>query len=369
MKAILKILLFFILIIHFSSCKKESPVETNSQVPQPPVQINEYDLVGLEGWSIKDFKVNQSEPWRMLVNAERIITDLERSTFLTSDYGKTWFKVLTNLPVFSLEWDPNEPNIAYNSFSIQTKELGDKFKYPTFLVKSSDYGQSWIPADSMIPPYGLYIRSLGIDPKNNKNLFAGISAQPPYISGDLYYSTNSGLTWQIKNGMEKYNLGPVLDIAISSKMPQIYMIAHTGGKPLKSLDNGSSWNIINNIPQSTASKFSISSTSKAVMSISHPDLVISKDFGENFGPVNFYPINNSTIKDIKISSSDIFFCTIKRKTNDTSNVCISKDEGLTWSILGTDIDNKTLLDFDPKNNFLYVVMDGVKKGLYRYQLK
>jgi photosystem II stability/assembly factor-like uncharacterized protein len=365
MKVILKVFLSLLILTKFNSCNKESPVETIPNIPDPPVQINEYDLVGLEGEAIISVSICQKEPWRLAA-----ITF--SGTYISNDYGKNWKNVLPHIASSLVLWDPIETNIVYNAIRLQTDSLTSKYGSYVYLLKSIDYGYTWIRSDSGINYYDMYIRSLAIDPLNNDVLFAGKTNLTPtfFSSGDVFKTSDGGKSW-ISLAPTGYlsgsYLGRVINIEINAQTPQTLILTHNDYSYFRSIDGGKTWHLKSIV--GLISRLSLGRNSNLALATIRSGLLMSKNAGESFETVNYYPFNVSNLNDVLIDSDNHLFVSTKVRSADTSLVLTSKDQAATWSVLGTDIDTKTLLDFDSKNNFLYVVMDGVKKGLYRYKLK
>jgi len=347
----------------FLSCKKENPIETESQVPQPPTQVNEFDLVGLEGEVLTSFSVNQKEPWR-------IIAISGTSTYVTDNYGKNWMNVLPDIFSSVITWDPIKANIVYNAIRTQSDSLNSKYGWNVLLLKSTDYGYTWSKSDSGITPYGFYIRTLAIDPLDNNIIFAGMTDVAPYFSGDVYKTSDGGKRWVSlapSGTLGGSSLGRVLNVVKNAQIPQTILLTHSEHSYFKSQDDGKTWQLKNT--EWTISKLSLCKNAELTLATISSDLLISKNSGESFEAINYYPFKVSNLNSVLAYSNDLLFVSTKYRLSDTSLVYYSKDMGSTWAALGTDLDTKTSLDFDSKNNFLYVVMDGVKKGLYRYKLK
>ncbi len=373
MKTINYLILVFVLSLLVISCSKDNPVDNNSNIPKPPIQINEFDLVGLGGMKILSFNVNPKEPWRILVST----FDTYR-VYMTQDYGRTWSIVIDSIYSHTVAWDPQKLNVAYVSRLTP-------FGQGPHLLKSTDYGNSWFTSDSGITTFDEHVTRISINPANSNILYAALTTKPgsTHIGSKLFNSIDGGKFWQRIDipGTpfdSTFRNVYVYDFVINDFNPQIMFVGLSGIHSYnpynfgKTIDGGKIWIGKAIIPNDAVIKLSNSKDLILVMMISNlvSNLAISRNAGESFEVINHGQINLSKINDVLVFSENLIFASTELRTNkDSSFVFCSTDKGYTWTLLGNDFDRKTHLDHDTKNNFLYVVKDGVKKGLYRYQLK
>jgi len=370
MKEVLKIILFLIVFIGFISCKKESPVETDSNLPKFQPQTGEFDLIGLENKKVTNFAINEIEPWRIIASTD------ENMLYVTNDYGKTWSNIeMFNYPAAYLMWDKVNSNMVYfSNRNTLARIFNEKFnRWIIYFFKSSDYGYSWMPADSGIPQSSTqYIKVFTVDPYVGGVIYGGTEECAPFFSGSLIKSKENCSYWyELSEKLSRPGEIP-LDISINYLTPPTILYSDASRGIYRTTDIGNSWKFFsypdNNFIQHCLSKYSLFGFGIISQSVNE-FLGITNDAFATFTKINNDDFNRSSFSDILINLEDQLFVTATYKGSDSSYVYISKDKGSTWSKLGSDINKKTLLGYDPKNNFLYVVMDGVKKGLYRYQLK
>jgi hypothetical protein len=370
MKTINYLIVVFFLSLMVLSCSKDDPLGTNYEIPKPPVQINEIDLVGLEGMKILSFDINPKEPYRILAST----SDPYRRVYSTQNYGKDWDVVIDNINSHFVTWDPQKPDIAYAS------RLGRMGVGP-HLLKSTDYGNSWFRSDSGIRVFDTHITRISINSFNSDILYSLATVQPfsTHIGYHLFKSIDGSKYWQRIDipGTPFDNMfgnAYVYDFVINNTNPNIMFVGLSGISSYnpynfgKTIDGGITW--LGKAISSISYVYKLSNFNNLLLAISGNVLAISRNAGESFEVINQEQINRSKINDVLTFAEDLMFTSIELRTNkDSSFVFYSTDKGYTWKQLGNDFDRKTVLDYDSKNNFLYVVKDGFKKGLYRYKIK
>lgn len=135
---------------------------------------------------------------------EMYVTDAFAGIFKSVDGGQTWFATNGNLlfgadqvsPIFCATIDPHDYDVVW----IGTQITGH-------LYRSEDAGQSWEVRDNGITHDGRSLRGITIDPNNADIVFVGLEveagqwqrehpeATADMAGGEVYKSTNSGLTW------------------------------------------------------------------------------------------------------------------------------------------------------------------------------
>jgi hypothetical protein len=368
MKPLINFAIIFLSLLLINNCKKESPIETDPNLPKPQPQVGEFDLIGLEGKSIINFSVNPIEPWHIIVAT----SDYE--VYVTNDYGKIWTQVLSKMYIIGrINWNPNIRNEAFFSPHPRMSE-SYRAKYGRGMIyffKSTNYGSDWFPADSGLDVITTnFVKVFKLSPKEG-NLIGGTSILAPYYTGDIIQSTDGGIFWQdITDRLFSASSTAssiVLDISIN---PSTIIYSNTEGGIFKSKDAGKSWKFY--YPNYFFTRHILSQNSNLGFGLIRNGVQFpasTENYFETFTKLENDDLNRSSFNDILMNPEDHLFVTAAYKGSDSSYVYLSKDKGSTWSKLGSDTDKKTLLGYDSKNNFLYVVMDGVKKGLYRYKLK
>ncbi|HET7009299.1 MAG TPA: hypothetical protein VFI11_00865 [Anaerolineales bacterium] len=153
--------------------------------------------------------------------------------FKTTDNGETWALTgLSSTTVYSIGIDPANPLNVYAGTD------GEGF------YKSADGGVSWTASDDELMR-GKVIYSVAVDPTNSQVIYAGGRAkdQNGILTGDwgggVLKSVDGGVTWQaMNNGLPE---GWVYTIVLDPTNPAtVYAGTHSMGV-FKSQDGGASW--------------------------------------------------------------------------------------------------------------------------------
>jgi photosystem II stability/assembly factor-like uncharacterized protein len=135
---------------------------------------------------------------------------------VTRDNGKTWQNVTPNgIPEFilinSIEASPSEPGTAY--FAATNYKQDDQKPY---LYKTTDYGKTWKKIVNGIPEND-FTRVIREDPNRKNFLYAGTET-------GVYYSSDSGDTWR---GLKlNLPIVPVHDLAIQKRDQDLVVATH-----------------------------------------------------------------------------------------------------------------------------------------------
>lgn len=129
-------------------------------------------------------------------NTNEIITAGRRGIWKSIDAGTTWKQVCDSM-ITDMEIHPQNPDILFAA-------MGELWGIGSAgVLKSTDFGESWLPLETNMPPKGQISRmDLAIS-----------SADPDYIyvinvkantNGfhSLYLSTDSGITWELQSSIE-----------------------------------------------------------------------------------------------------------------------------------------------------------------------
>lgn len=124
--------------------------------------------------------------------------------FKTTDGGRSWRALNAGLgTVRAFAVDPHAPEVVYAATS-----LG--------VFKSVDGGKRWQGFNTGLTD--TYVRTLAIDPRNSKALYAG--TYDTFHSGGVYRSTNGGRTWRaMNNGLTDLRIEA---LAVSSNGRVVY---------------------------------------------------------------------------------------------------------------------------------------------------
>lgn len=128
----------------------------------------------------------------------------ERGIFKTTDYGKTWNKILNisdNTGINDIIIDNKNPNILYATSYQRRRRVytlidGDK---ECTIYKSTDAGKSWNKIENGLPSEKMGRIGITISPINSSYLYAIVEAQED--KGGIFRSTDSGASWE---KMSKY---------------------------------------------------------------------------------------------------------------------------------------------------------------------
>lgn len=130
----------------------------------------------------------------------------ERGLYKTSDFGKTWEKVLyidENTGCTNIIIDPQEPEIMYAA-TWQFRRSAHFFTSGgkgSGMYKTTDGGKTWKPIRNGLPKGDLGRIAIALSPSRAGNLYATVEAD----TNSLYRSTDFGETWKKMN--ESFNTG------------------------------------------------------------------------------------------------------------------------------------------------------------------
>lgn len=387
-----QIILSVLILLILFGCESEMPLQVDNEI-SPPTQKGEVDLIGFSNQVIEAVAVNPNEPWNIFVSTGSLTGSSENKIYISRDYGINWKVSLDSIRSRCVVWDRRKPNVAYLAKNIR---FGSDFFVAPFLLKTDDYGKSWVKLDSGIHLMDKHITTISIDYFDPNYIFlaatANMSDMPSSsiaTKGRTFFSSNGGkyfsdtICASLYHSFGSYVL--VQDFATSNlKNGLIFaaIISDNDAFDLAISSNfGSSWigkNIIDNwysdvirvfnemvalivIDRRFANKYFVRNSSR---------ILISNNFGLSFKMINQNILDYSKVNDLLITPEGYIIVTAYLNSDPSKCVIyLSKDKGETWTQLTSDTDSKTFLAYDHKNKFIYFVKDKENKGLYRIKLQ
>ena len=126
----------------------------------------------------------------------------ERGLYKTSDYGKTWNRILyisENTGINDIVVDPQNPNILYATSYQRRRRVFTLINggEESAIYKSLDAGKTWNKIEKGLPSKKMGRIGIAISPVNSQYLYAMVEAQEG--KGGIFRSTDSGASWQKMN--------------------------------------------------------------------------------------------------------------------------------------------------------------------------
>ncbi|MFK8058701.1 MAG: WD40/YVTN/BNR-like repeat-containing protein [Polaribacter sp.] len=174
----------------------------------------------------------------------------ERGVYKSNDAGKTWDKILytdQKTGCADLTMDPNNPNILYASMW-EFRRTGWSFDSGgknSALYKSIDGGATWNKIHNGFPEGKLGRLAIAVAPSDSNVLYTVIEAEKKERKG-LYRSNDAGKSWKQLNNDFGITVRPFYfsRIVIDPKNPEVVVkggltgsISRDGGKTFKNLGN------------------------------------------------------------------------------------------------------------------------------------
>lgn len=129
-------------------------------------------------------------------NTNEIITAGRRGIWKSKDAGTTWEQVCDSM-ITDIEIHPQNPNILYAA-------MGELWGIGSAgILKSTNFGESWFPLETNIPPKGQISRmDVAISPAKPSYIYViNVKANTNGFHS-LYLSTDSGISWELQSSIE-----------------------------------------------------------------------------------------------------------------------------------------------------------------------
>ena len=172
----------------------------------------------------------------------------DRGVYKTEDGGKTWNKILfvnNSTGCSELVMDPSNPEVLYAAFweFRRTAHSFNSGGMNSALYKSNDGGKTWQKLQNGLPKGKLGRIAVTIAPSNPQIVYAVMEAEKKEEKG-LYRSDDGGANWKFLNGDFALTVRPFYfsRITVDPKNPEIVTkaglfgsISRDGGKTFKNL--------------------------------------------------------------------------------------------------------------------------------------
>jgi photosystem II stability/assembly factor-like uncharacterized protein len=199
---------------------------------------------------IASIQINPSNPNIVYVAALGALwgNSDDRGVYKTEDAGKTWTKILfvnNTTGCSELVMDPSNPNVLYAAFW-EFRRTAYSFSsggMNSALYKSTDGGKTWNKLQNGFPKGKLGRIAVTIAPSNPSIVYAVLEAEKKEEKG-LYRSDDGGQNWKFLNGDFGLTVRPFYfsKITVDPKNPDIIVkaglsgsISRDGGKTFKNL--------------------------------------------------------------------------------------------------------------------------------------
>jgi len=359
------ILFSFLIFLFFYGCSNDNLVNTNN-FNSPPAQQNEFDLIGFEGKSIFTFEVNPINPNYIIVS-----TKSPRGLYLTSNFGRNWTLIDSNIVTTAMKYSLNNPETIY---LCNVRDVSNH--YYGLVYKSTNYGRSFSGLDSSLRTWPMARPlKIEIDPLNTEIFYLHLGSYIPTDPADIIISRNGGKNINhlssASNSYSQLQVQDILDICVNPKRTgSIFTIGspiYNDPKILYSTDFGENW-AINDFTLSSFMK-KISCFDEIIVIGGNNSLAISIDNGKNFSIVSTSNFEYTFLNEILVTNDKKIFISLMPGINSKNTlIYLSDDKGQSWKKLSNDTDYKYNLRYDSNNRFLYMIKEGNNSGLYRFKL-
>ena len=185
----------------------------------------QWQLLGLKDETVTAIAIDPTDPSIIYAGTKSDFSaGINGKLFKSIDGGVSWDTLLVGGSYKSILIDPSNHDIIY--------------AMPFSIIKSEDGGKSWQSIiDGIRLDWETRVQSLAINPKNPKVLYAGTAG---FFTGNLYKSSDSGLSWN-KTPSDSLRDG-VVSIAIDPiDTNNVYAGTSWRGILWKSNDAGANW--------------------------------------------------------------------------------------------------------------------------------
>ena len=184
-------------------------------------------FIGLENVNVATLEIDPLLPDTIYAGS------YNQGLWRTQDGGQSWEILSNGIPttysIRHIATAPTTPTTIYAS-------VDNSFHW---LYRSLDGGNQW---EALTPPASLRIFSLGVNPITPTIIYAGIGIlDMPNYGGHVMRSVDGGMSWE--QVLPYYTLAN--KIVIDPQNPHIVYVASSSEGVLKSLDNGDTWQVMN----------------------------------------------------------------------------------------------------------------------------
>jgi photosystem II stability/assembly factor-like uncharacterized protein len=191
--------------------------------------------------------------------------------FKSNDGGGRWRRLDGVRAVTAVAIDPNNSGTLYAGASDFPGPP------PAYLgiYKSEDGGETWRPANTGLPTYGINIELIAVDPKDSANVYAA-------IGGGLYRSTDGGGSWHLLTSEFT-----ATSLALDTDNPGILYAAATPRGLFKTVDGGATWSLLDNVlKRESVDALAMDGTGGLYAATNDGGVFRSTDGGESWAELN-----------------------------------------------------------------------------------
>lgn len=197
----------------------------------------DWQFLGLENERISNIAVDWSDPDIIYAGSGGDFTTGEVGSFIkTTNRGTTWDTLVTGISVTDIDINPKDHDMIFVCCGVNLLTVQG-------ILKTTDAGLTWVWADSgMTITWEVGPTILEFSPNLDSIIYVAVGGAFP---GNLYKSTNYGISWQAI-GNNTYLRDGVATIAINPHNDnEIYCGTIMNGFHLRSSDQGNTWQTTN----------------------------------------------------------------------------------------------------------------------------